>query len=87
MASQTPSKFKQPIFVSNDDSGEEDSCSTTEDYDMEAREHELRDAAMEQVFRDEVNAWLGVNAKILFALETAKHLSRQAKLAGKPKGG
>jgi len=53
---------------------------------MEAGD-DWRDAQMEQVFRDEVKAWLALNAKILFGLETAKHLSRQAKLASKPKGG
>ena len=84
---KTPSKFKQPIFVSEDDSSAEGgSCSTTEDYDMEAGIQQ-RDQYMEQVFRNEVHSWLAINAKILFGLETAKHLSRQSKLASKPKGG
>jgi len=87
MSSQTPSKFRQPIFVSDDDSSSEGDTSTTEDYNMEAGAGVQWDPEMEAIFRNEVTAWIAVNAKILFALETAKHLSRQAKLASKPKGG
>lgn len=75
MASQTPSKLKQPIFVSEDD----DSTSTTEDYNMDSAE-EPWDGKMEEMFRGEVRSWLALNAKILFALEVSKYLNRQSKL-------
>lgn len=75
MSSQTPSKFKQPIFVSEDD----DSTSTTEDYNMDSHEEQW-DPEMEAVFREEVRSWLALNAKILFGLESTKYLQRQSKL-------
>lgn len=75
MTSQTPSKFKQPIFVSDDDS-----TSSTEDYNMDSHEDQPWDATMEEMFRTEVRAWLALNAKILFGLESTKYLSRQSKL-------
>jgi len=75
MSSQaTPSKFKQPIFVSDDDS-----TSSTEDYNMDPGT-EPWDSTMEEMFRSEVQSWLALNAKILFGLETTRYLSRQSKL-------
>lgn len=70
----TPSKFKQPIFVSDDDS-----TSTTEDYNMDSSEEQW-DSHMEAVLRDEIRSWLATNGKILFGLESSKYLSRQSKL-------
>lgn len=75
MSSQTPKKVKQPIFVSEDDS-----TSSTEDYNMDSQEMPPWDAAMEEMFRGEVRSWLALNAKILFGLESTKYLSRQSKL-------
>jgi len=70
----TPIKIQQPIFVDDDDS-----TSTTEDYNMDSSE-EPWDHQMEEMFRGEVREWLAVNAKILFGLEANKFFSRQSKL-------
>lgn len=67
-------KAPAPIFVDDDDS-----TSTTEDYNMDSAE-EPWDHHMEEMFRGEVREWLSVNAKILFGLEANKYFSRQSKL-------
>jgi len=63
---------------------EDDSTSTTEEISVEdevlqpALDHDF----MEIVFRQEVQAWLDINAKALFSLTTNQWLAKQKKAEG-----